>query len=209
MSRVPLFRSFANRACSVSVASVSPFAVFPHSFLLLVLIHSKASGRPFSLGRAEVWSSRHPHFWRIPFFPIWAESYSAIFESHSLPFFFPVLVPRGPFAVCAMRGSSHFLFFFFSCLLSTDLSHSSSLFVLEGIWGSLLLFILPWSLFFFLGCFFLFWASGSSGPSFYPPWIIRTCYFGLSLDSFFWAWLALPFLLGLFYYDPFFLDLNI
>ena len=73
VSRVPLFCSFANRACSVPVASVSPFAVFSHSFLLLVLIPSKASGWPSSLGRAEVCPSRHPHFWRIllfPFFPI-------------------------------------------------------------------------------------------------------------------------------------------
>ena len=116
VSRVPLFCSFANRACSVPVALVSPFAVFSHSFLLLVLIPSKASGRPSSLGRAEVCPSRHPHFWRIPlfpFFPIWAESCFAIFESHSLLFFFPVLVLRGPFAVCAMRGRSCFLFFSF------------------------------------------------------------------------------------------------
>ena len=136
VSRVPLFCSFANRACSVPVILVSPFTVFSHSFLLLVLIPLKASSWPSSLGRAEVCPSRHPHFWRIllfPFFPIWAESCSAIFESHSLPFFFPVLVPRGPSSVCAMRGRSRFLFFFFSCLLFIDLSQSSFLFVLEGI----------------------------------------------------------------------------
>jgi len=100
VSRIPLFCSFANRACSVPVVSVSPFTVFSHSFLLLVLIPSKASGWPSSLGRAKVCHSRHPHFWRLllfPFFPIWAESCSAIFESRLLSFFFPVLVPRGPF----------------------------------------------------------------------------------------------------------------
>lgn len=125
VSRVPLFCSFANRACSVSVASVSPFAVFSHSFLLLVLIPLKASGWPSSLGRAEVCPSWHPHFWRIPFFPIWAESCSAIFESHSLPFFLPCPGSPRPFCCLCHERSLAFLVFFFSCLLSTDLSHSS------------------------------------------------------------------------------------
>uniref|UniRef100_A0A7N2KW27 Uncharacterized protein n=1 Tax=Quercus lobata TaxID=97700 RepID=A0A7N2KW27_QUELO len=51
---VPLFCSFANRACPVPIVSVNPFSVFSHSFLLLVLILLKASGWPSSSGRAEV-----------------------------------------------------------------------------------------------------------------------------------------------------------
>ena len=66
---VPLFCSFANRACPVPIVSVSPFSVFSHSFLLSVLILLKASGWPSSSGRAEVCPSRHPHFWRLPLFP--------------------------------------------------------------------------------------------------------------------------------------------
>ena len=172
-SWVPLFRYFANRACSVSVTSVSLFAVFSYSFLLLVLIPSKAPGWPSSLGRAEVCPSRYPHFWRIPLFRFgWnlVLSFLKVLRCYS---FFPVLVPRGPFAVCVMRGRFALLvFFFFSCLLSTDLSQSSFLFVLEGFWGSLLLYIFAvvsfGMLFPFLG-FRILWA--------FLPWVIRAYYF--------------------------------
>ena len=132
VSRVPLFCSFANRACSVPVALVSPFAVFSHSFLLLVLIPSKASGRSSSLGRAEVCPSRYPHFWRVslfPFFPIWAESCSAINESRSLLFFLPCPGSPRPFAVCAMRGRFALLVFFLLFLSSFYRSVSVFLFI--------------------------------------------------------------------------------
>ena len=111
VSRVPLFCSFANRACSVPVALVSPFAVFSHSFLFLVLIPSKVSGRPsffwdvlrhallgipisgvvlsFLFGRSPV----------LPFLKV------ACCHSSSLSWFPETL------SVCAMRGRLHFCFF--------------------------------------------------------------------------------------------------
>jgi len=203
VSRVPLFCSFANRACSVSVASVSPFAVFSHSFLLLVLIPSKVSGWPSSLGRAEVCPSRYPHFWRIPFFPIWAESCSAIFESHSLPFFLPCPGFPRPFCCLCHERSLAFLVLFFSCLLSTDLSQSSLFSFFICAWRDLRILV---SLYFAVVSFWddssfsglqdplglPFASHGSSVP----------ITFGLSLRFSFWAWLVLLFL-GLFHYDLF------
>ena len=130
VSQVPLFCSFANRACSVPVALVSPFAVFSHSFLLLVLIPSKASGRSSSLGRAEVCPSRYPHFWRIPlfpFFPIWAESCSAIFESHSLLFFLPC--PGSPRPFCCLCHERSFCASCFFLLFLSSFYRSVSVFL--------------------------------------------------------------------------------
>ena len=193
VSRVPLFCSSANRACSVPVALVSPFAVFSHSFLLLVLIPSKASSRPSSLGRAEVCPSRYPHFWRIPLFRFGWNLVLPFLKVLRCYSFFPVLVPRGPFAVYVMRGRFALLvFFFFSCLLFTDLSQSSFLFVLEGFWGSLLIYI-----FVVVSFGMLFSFSGLQDPLGLPP-MGHPCllFFGLSLDfsfgldllfHFFWA----------------------
>ena len=137
-SLVPLFCFFANRACPVPIVSLSPFSVFSHSFLLSALIFLKVPSWPSSLGHAEVCPSRHPYFWRLPlfpFFPIWAESCSAIFESRLLSFFFPVLVPRGPFCLCHERSLAFFAFI--SCFLLLSSFYRSVpvffLFVLEGI----------------------------------------------------------------------------
>ena len=143
--------------------SFLPF--FSYSFLLLVLIPSKAPGWPSSLGRAEVCPSRYPHFWRIPLFRFgWnlVLSFLKVLRCYS---FFPVLVPRGPFAVYVMRGRFALLvFFFFSCLLFTDLSQSSFLFVLEGFWGSLLIYI-----FVVVSFGMLFSFSGLQDPLGLPP----------------------------------------
>ena len=211
---VPLFCSFANRACPVPIVSVSPFSVFSHSFLLSALILLKVPGWPSSLGRAEVCPSRHPHFWRLPlfpFFPIWAESCSAIFESRLLSFFFPVLVPRGLFCLCHERSLAFFLLlflvFFFCLFLSSCPSLPLSLCLkgsapLDGSWGSLLLIPCRDPLFLDVSL------SGLQDPLgfFIPSWVSCVCYFGLSLifpfglDLSFWAWLIL---LGFLHYDPF------
>ena len=165
--------------------------LFSHSFLLLVLIPSKASSRPSSLGRAEVCPSRYPHFWRIPLFRFGWNLVLPFLKVLRCYSFFPVLVPRGPFAV--MRGRFALLvFFFFSCLLSTDLSQSSFLFVLDGFWGSLLIYI-----FVVVSFGMLFSFSGLQDPLGLPP-MGHPCllFFGLSLDfsfgldllfHFFWA----------------------
>ena len=161
---VPLFCSFANRACPVPIVSVSPFSIFSHSFLLSALILLKVPGWPSSLGRAEVYPSRHPHFWRLslfPFFPIWAESYSVIlkvvcYHSSSLSWF-----PEA-FSICAMRGRSRsfcFCFLFSSSVffLSSCPSLPLSLYLkgsapLDGSWGSLLLIPCRGSFFWILLC---------------------------------------------------------
>ena len=173
---VPLFCSFANRACPVPIVSVSPFFVFSHSFLLSALILLKVPGCPSSLGRAKVCPSRHPHFWRLPLFPFLSYLGGILFchfESRLLSFFFPVLVPRGLFCLCHGRSLAFFLLLFlvfFFCLFLSSCPSLPFFFMPEGIrayWWFLRIlasYPLPWSSFFL--CFF-FWASGSSGPFFY------------------------------------------
>ena len=94
-----------------------------------------------------------------------------IFKIVLLSFFFPVLVPRRLFCLCHEGSLAFFCFlvFFFSVFF---LSICPSLPFYSCLKGSALIedpcfFILCRGLFF--GCFFLFWASGSSGPSFYSP----------------------------------------
>ena len=119
---VPLFCSFANRACPVPIVSVSPFSVFSHS-----------------LGRAEVCHSRHPHFWRLPLFPFLSYLGGILFchfESRLLSFFFPVLVPRGLFCLCHERSLAFFLLLFlvfFFCLFLSSCPSLPFFFVPEGI----------------------------------------------------------------------------
>ena len=57
------------------------------------------------------------------FFPIWAESFSALLKSLLLTFFFLVLVPRRLFCLCHEGSLESFCFFL--VFLSLDLSWSS------------------------------------------------------------------------------------
>ena len=211
---VPLFCSFANRACPVPIVSISPFFVFSHSFLLSVLILLKASGWLSSLGRAEVCPSRHPHFWRLPLFPF-LSYLGGILLCHFWKPFVIILLPcpgsPRPFLSVPWEVARVLLLFlvFFFCLLSIDLSSLpfslclKGSVLIDGSWGSLLLIFCRGPLFWML----LF--SGLQDPlglSFIPSWVSRIYYFGLSLNF--------PFGLDLFFFGlislwPFFRPQNV
>ena len=195
--------------------SVSLISRFSHSFLLSALIPFKVPGWLPSSGCAEVCPSRShrlavPLF---PFFPIWAESYSANLKvacCHSLfrisLFWFPETL-----SACAIRGRWVFwrLCFLLCFLFSFPVIFFRAVLIFFWLcaWKDPRLLMVAKDPSYLTSCHgFLFLLDVSSSglqaswAFFILLWSPCIYFFGLGLYFSFWAWLTL---LGLSHCDPF------
>ena len=164
---VPLFWSFANRVCSVLIISVSPLfrflSFFPslgsdsfESFWLAILFGT-CWGMPFSA------SSLLASF-TFPFLSYLGGILFCSFEIAFVNILLPCFGSPTPFLFVPWRVACVLLFFScFSFYRSVLVFFFFAL--IDGARGSSrLVFCCDVLSFFFFGRFFLFWASGSSGP---------------------------------------------